>query len=57
MKGKIMEKKMYKQPKTEVLGVNSEYLMQGISVSPGTPTDPTNPPGAGLPGRKGDFIP
>lgn len=50
-----MEKKMYKQPKTEVLGVDGEYLMT-ISVSPGSVTDPSNPPGAGMPGR-GDIIP
>ncbi len=55
MKGKIMEKKMYKQPKTEVLGVDGEYLMT-ISVSPGTPTDPSSPPGAGMP-RRGERIP
>jgi hypothetical protein len=51
-----MRKNMYIVPKTEVLTVNSEHLMQGISVSPGSVTDPSNPPGAGMPGR-GDIIP
>lgn len=51
-----MKKNMYKEPKTEVLGINSEYLMQGMSVSPGTVTDPTAPPVVGMPSR-GDIIP
>jgi hypothetical protein len=57
VKGKIMKKKMYKQPTTEVLSVNSEYLMTGISVSPGTPSSTTDPPEVHMPGRRGDMIP
>ena len=52
-----MKKNMYIEPKTEVLSVNTEHLMQGITVSPGSPTDPSNPPAVGMPGRKGEIIP
>jgi hypothetical protein len=45
-------KKMYSKPNTEILDLNGDCLMQGsLSVSPGTPTDPSNPPGAGMPKR------
>ena len=48
-----MKKNMYKQPKTEVLGLDGEYLMQTMKVSEGEGGG-----GVGhLPGRKGDFIP
>ena len=47
--------KMYKQPQTEVMNLKTASLMQGVSVSPGTPTDPNNPPAPGMP-RRGDII-
>lgn len=43
--------KMYKQPQTEVMNLKTASLMQGVSVSPGTPDDPTNPPVPGMPRR------
>ncbi len=47
--------KAYNQPTTEVLTVNTEYMMVDINVS-------VNPGGggggtAGAPGRKGEIIP
>ena len=50
----IMKKNMYIEPKTEVLSVNTEHLMVGITVSEGG-----DPPegGAHMPGRKGEIIP
>ncbi len=50
----IMKKNMYIEPKTEVLSVNTEHLMQGITVSEGG-----DPPGGGahMPGRRGEIIP
>ena len=49
-----MKKNMYIQPQTEVLSINSEYLMQGVTVSPGgTPPDegPAHAP------KRGEAIP
>jgi len=51
--GKIM--KMYKEPKTEVMSVETGYMMVD-SVSPGAPTDPSSPPAPGMPGRRGEII-
>jgi hypothetical protein len=53
----IMKKKIYNQPESQVITLNTEYLMQGISVSPGAPTDSSNPPDVHVPGRRGDLIP
>lgn len=51
-----MKKAMYKQPQTDVLTLHTaEYMMLG-PVSPGTPTDPGDPPGAHAP-KRGDIIP
>ena len=47
--------KMYKQPEIEIFDLKGENLMQGVIVSPGTPTDPASPPGAGMP-RRGTAI-
>ncbi len=47
--------KMYKQPEIEIFDLQGENLMQGVIVSPGTPTDPASPPGAGMP-RRGTAI-
>ena len=48
-------KKMYKNPKTEVLNVNTEYMMQDLNVSiNGGSGDPN--PHAGMP-KRGDLIP
>ena len=52
-----MKKNMYIEPKTEVLSVNTEHLMDGLTVSPGGGADPSNPPVPGMPGRKGEIIP
>jgi len=43
--------KMYKQPTTEVMNLKTASLMDGLSVSPGTPGDPASPPPAGMPRR------
>ena len=43
--------KMYSKPNTEILDLNGDCLMQGMSVSPGAPTDPSNPPGVHAPRR------
>jgi hypothetical protein len=51
-----MRKNMYNQPITEVIDLKTASLMQGMSVSPGTPTDPASPPTPGAPGR-GEIIP
>ena len=46
--------KMYKQPQTEILSVNTEYMMQdlNVSINGGTP-----PGGGGMHApKKGDII-
>lgn len=47
--------KMYKQPKIEVSAFETELMQDIITVSPGNPTDPNNPPTPGAPAR-GDVI-
>jgi hypothetical protein len=52
MKGySIMKKKLYNQPELEVITLKTEYLMEGISVSPGSPEDTSNPPQPHMPRR------
>ena len=51
---KIM-KKMYNQPITEVAAFKTEHLMEAPVVSPGAPTDPSNPPIPHAP-KHGDII-
>ena len=53
----IMKKKIYNQPEFQVITLNTEYLMQGISVSPGKAENSSTPPPVHLPGRRGDLIP
>lgn len=47
---------MYKKPATEVMNLETERLMDQIVVSPGTPTDTTNPPSPNAPARGGIII-
>ena len=47
--------KMYKNPTIEVTDLKTASLMQGITVSTGTPTDPSTPPPVQMP-KRGDII-
>lgn len=48
-----MKKKMYKQPQTDVAAVNTERMMDGITMSTGGDKGP----GVGeAPARRGDII-
>ena len=47
--------KMYNKPSTEVMDLKTASLMQGITVSTGTPTDPTLPPPVQMP-KRGEVI-
>ena len=47
--------KMYKQPIIEVSDLKTASLMQGITVSPGAPTDPSSPNPVHAP-RRGEII-
>lgn len=51
----IMMKKMYKQPATDILTVNTERMMDQITVSPGAVTDPNSPPSPNAP-KRGELI-
>ena len=46
---------MYKEPKTEIMAVETGYMMLD-SVSPGKATDPSTPPPPGMPSRGGEVI-
>ena len=49
----MAKKKMYKNPKTEIMTVNTEYMMEDLTLSSGGP-------GSGqmdAPARRGDLIP
>lgn len=53
-----MMKKMYNQPNTDVLAINTARMMQDLTVSvneSGTPSGGGST--AGVPGRRGDIIP
>ena len=48
--------KMYKKPTTEVMNLQTARLMDQVVVSPGSVTDPSNPPQVNAP-KRGDLIP
>ena len=55
-----MMKKMYNQPNTDVLAINTARMMQDLTVSvneSGTPSSGGSTATAGVPGRRGDIIP
>lgn len=47
---------MYKKPITEISASEADSMMQGLVVSPGTPTNPGDAPVPGMPKRRGDII-
>lgn len=46
---------MYNKPSTEVMDLKTASLMQSVTVSTGTPTDPTLPPPVQMP-KRGEVI-
>ena len=46
---------MYNKPSIEVMDLKTASLMQGVTVSTGTPTDPSTPPPVQLP-KRGEVI-